>query len=141
MKLFSDKFKEHNLKTTPQRVAIYKEIQRSKIHPTAEIVFREIKKTFPNISLDTVNRTLLTFARIGLITIVEGRGEPKRFDANKSNHHHFRCIKCNNIVDFYDQSYDRREIPKEITKRFTVMSKKMVLEGVCDQCNKKKEKK
>ncbi len=141
MDLFLEKCKEYNLKITPQRTAIYKQLNKSKEHPTAEVIFRKLRKTYPHISLDTVNRTLLTFTQIGLIKIVEGQGEPKRFDPDINRHHHFRCMKCNNIIDFYNTSYDKIEIPEEITKRFTVMSKKVVLEGICDKCSKKEESK
>ncbi len=139
MDLFVEKCKEYNLKVTPQRTVLYKELRKSKDHPSADVIFKKLRKTYPNISLDTVNRTLLTFAQIGLINIVEGWGGPKRYDPNINGHHHFTCMKCNNIIDFYNSSYDKIEIPEEITKRFRVMSKKVVLEGICDKCSKKEK--
>ena len=36
--LFADKCKEHNLKLTPQRILIYKELIKSKNHPSADTV-------------------------------------------------------------------------------------------------------
>lgn len=139
MDFFRDKCKEHNLKMTPQRVVIYKELSKSKDHPSADMVFKKARKTFPNISFDTVNRTVLTFARIGVVNIVEGYGDPKRFDPDIDSHHHFRCINCNNIIDFHNKSYDNLKIPEEIKRQFIVLKKKVCIEGVCDQCQKSKQ--
>jgi Fur family peroxide stress response transcriptional regulator len=84
-----------------------------------------------------VNRTLLTFHDIGIVNIVEGYGEPRRFDPDIENHHHFRCVKCNTIIDFDYNLYDRLEVPEEIHKKFSVLNKKVLLEGYCDKCRKK----
>lgn len=137
MALFRHKCKEHNLRITPQRSAIYKELIKSKDHPSASTIFNQVREIFPDISFDTVNRTVLTFAEIGVVSTVEGYGEPKRFDPNTDLHHHFRCIKCNKIIDFQHKSFDRIKIPQDIQKQFTVLSKRVLLEGICDKCVKK----
>ncbi len=134
MDSFKDRCKKFNLKITPQRLAIYKELLKSKDHPSADAIFKKVRRTFPNISFDTVNRTLLTFSKVGMVHVVEGYGDPKRFDPKMDKHHHFRCIKCNTIIDFYNESYDKIKTPKEFEKQFNVLSKKVVLEGICDKC-------
>ena len=134
--LFKDKCKEHNLKITPQRISVYEELFSSPDHPNADVIFRKVRKTFPNISFDTINRTLLTFAKIGIVRIVEGSGEPKRFDSDIDNHHHFRCMKCNRIIDFQNKFYDNIKIPEDFKKQFTVLNKRVVLEGFCNKCKK-----
>lgn len=134
---FKNKCREHGLRLTPQRTAIYKELIRSKDHPSASTVFSQVRKIYPNISFDTVNRTLLTFSEIGIVSIVEGYGDPKRFDPDTELHHHFRCIKCNRIIDFQHKSLDEIKIPEDIQKQFTVLNKRVVLEGICDKCEKK----
>ncbi len=135
---FKDRCKKHNLKITPQRLVIYRELLKSIDHPSADAIFKKVRRSFPNISFDTVNRTLLTFSKIGMVHVVEGYGDPKRFDPKMDKHHHFRCIKCNNIIDFYNESYDKIKIPNELKKQFNVLSKKVVLEGTCNRCLKKK---
>jgi Fur family peroxide stress response transcriptional regulator len=137
MAFFKDMFKQHNLNITPQRVSIYQELIKSKNHPNSEDIFKRIKNIFPQISLDTVYRTLSKFAEIGLIHIVEGYGEAKRYDPNTNNHHHFRCNECNKIVDFYDESYDNLKVPKAFQKSFKVTNVKIILEGTCEECLKK----
>ncbi|MBE0425621.1 MAG: transcriptional repressor [Nitrospirae bacterium] len=136
MDVFYQRSKEHGLKITPQRTAIYQELLKSKDHPSADIIYKRIVKKIPNISFDTVNRTLLTFTRIGIIHIVEGYGQAKRYDPDIDIHHHFRCIQCNNIIDFHNKSYDNIAVPEEINKQFTVIHKKVVLEGLCNKCRR-----
>lgn len=134
---FLKRCKDSDLKITPQRIAIYKEVLNSKNHPSAEVIYRKIKKLHPNISFDTVNRTLLTLTEIGLLEIVEGSGDVRRFDPNYMKHHHFRCISCGKIVDFYYEKYDRLEVPEDIKEKFTVNKVKVLLEGICSNCSKK----
>jgi len=90
---FINKCKALGLKVTPQRIAIYKEVLNSADHPSAEIIYKNIRKAHPNISFDTVNRTLLTLAEMEIIQIVEGSGDVRRFDPKAQPHHHLHCIK------------------------------------------------
>ncbi len=138
MGFFREKCKENNLKVTPQRIVIYKELLGSKDHPNAEVLYKRVRKIIPDISFDTVNRTLLTFSKIGIVNIVEGYGEPRRFDPDIENHHHFRCINCDSIIDFDCQLYDDILVPGDIKKRFIVLNKKVLLEGYCSKCRQKK---
>ena len=122
------------LKITPQRMAVYKVLIESKQHPSAEVVFRKVRGVIPNISLDTVNRTLLTLAEIGAASIVEGTGDVKRFDGRLETHQHFKCIKCKRIIDFHYKPFDNISVPKNISSTFTVLRKTVYLEGICDLC-------
>ena len=134
MDAFISKCREHKLKLTPQRLAIYKALMSAKDHPTADMILSQLKRDFPHISPDTVNRTLNTFAEIGVIHIVEGYGESRRFDPEVDQHHHFRCRKCNTIFDFYNADYNNIPIPQDIKKNFIITNHKVVLEGYCGKC-------
>jgi Fur family peroxide stress response transcriptional regulator len=135
---FIELCKKFHLKVTPQRCAIYKNIIKAKTHPTADQMFHIVKKEFPNISYDTVNRTLLTFAEIGLVDVIPTKEGPRRFDPDMENHHHFHCVHCGGIVDFYSDDFDNIRIPNRIQDDFVVYTKTVVLNGVCDKCRKKK---
>jgi Fur family peroxide stress response transcriptional regulator len=134
---FIENCKQHNLKITPQRITIYRALIKAKDHPSADVIYQNVKREFPNISFDTVNRTLLTFSDVGLIDIVEGHGDPRRFDLNTGIHHHFYCIGCGNIIDIYNKEFDEIIIPEEIQQKFTISNKRVILKGFCDQCKKK----
>ena len=122
------------LKVTPQRRQIYQMLTEAKDHPSAEVLFQRVRGIFPNISLDTVNRTLLTLAQVGAAFIVEGSGDVKRFDGGLSPHQHFKCVKCRRIIDFHYEPFDNIELPDEIKGRFTVLRKTVYFEGMCKEC-------
>lgn len=133
---FINRCKESGLKVTPQRIAIFQEVLKSKEHPSADAIYRRLKKKHPNLSFDTVNRTLLTFAEIGLIQIVEGSGDVRRFDPTITNHHHLRCRRCGKIMDFYSEEYNNLKVPDEIKNEFEISNIRVIVEGVCKKCKK-----
>jgi Fur family peroxide stress response transcriptional regulator len=61
----------------------------------------------------------------------------KRFDGKLETHQHFKCIKCRRIVDFHYKPFDNIEVPKNISRAFTVLKKTVYLEGICDLCKKR----
>lgn len=130
---FKKKCSENRLKITPQRSAVYRDLTMADDHPNAEVVYHRVKKLFPHISLDTVNRTLLTLNRIGIADVVPGSGEPKRFDAETCPHHHFRCLKCNRLIDIYDGTKECT-IPEELKELHAVTKIRIFYEGICSTC-------
>jgi Fur family peroxide stress response transcriptional regulator len=137
MALFVDTCKSNNLKVTPQRIYIYRELLKARNHPSTDAMFQTVRKEFPNISFDTVHRTLSIFSKIGIVDVVEGFGGSKRFDPDVTDHHHLHCMVCGEIMDFYHKAYNNLQIPENILKRFTVVGKRVVLKGVCNKCNDK----
>lgn len=131
--------RSHHLSMTPQRMAIYEILINSKDHPSAETVFESVRVAFPDIAIDTVYRTLATFSEMGLIHVVEGYGEAKRYDPDVADHHHFRCRRCGRIIDFQDAGFDDLQIPDTIRNKYEVSNIKVVLEGICDHCLQRNE--
>jgi len=132
---FHAKCHDAGLRITPQRTAIYKALVETDQHPSAEMVYRQVRQIFPCISLDTVNRTLLTLSDIGTAFIVEGSGGAKRFDANLESHQHFKCVKCKRIVDFHHEPFDHVPVPDNLPSEFKVLKTTVYIEGVCDLCH------
>ncbi|MDD3922612.1 MAG: transcriptional repressor [Endomicrobiaceae bacterium] len=136
-KNLAEKFLKHGLRITPQRSLIFEELSNAKNHPTADAIYRRVRRKMPNISFDTVYRTLLSFAEKEMVSLVEGYGEQKRFEPNVNHHHHCRCVKCHAIIDFSNDLYDSIKIPEAISKEFQVLNKRVVLEGICSKCKRK----
>lgn len=134
MERFIERCRQEGLKVTPQRIAIYKVLMESRDHPSTDAVYRKMSTTHPTISFDTVNRTLLTFADIGVIETVESYSVSRRFDTVTSPHHHLHCIKCGNITDFTDPSLEKVKVPESINRQFEVIGKRMVVSCICPDC-------
>jgi Fur family transcriptional regulator, peroxide stress response regulator len=132
---FEQQCRLSGLRITPQRLAIYRQLVTTDEHPSAEWVYRRVRESHPSISLDTVNRTLLTLARIGAAFVVEGSGDAKRFDGAGEGHQHFKCLRCRRIIDFHHEPFDNIQVP-EVISRFKVLRKSVYFEGICDRCEK-----
>ena len=129
--------REHGLRVTLQKVTIYKELLKSPDHPSPERLFNRLKRAYPELSFDTVYRTLSTFDEIGLVNLVDGYGTAKRFDPKLEQHHHFRCRKCGMIIDFTSDYYDKIDIPQDISKECEVFNLRVTIEGYCKKCRRK----
>ncbi|MCW8798196.1 MAG: transcriptional repressor [Prosthecochloris sp.] len=139
IKQFIERCRAHSLKITPQRLAIYRELLKLQVHPSADAVYKNMVRDFPTISFDTVNRTLLTFAEIGVVETVESHSGVRRFETDLEPHHHLHCIKCGEIIDFCDSDLDAVEVPERIADEFTVIGKRVVIRGICRKCAEKDE--
>lgn len=131
---FATQCREVGLRVTPQRMAVYEALLKTDEHPSAENVYRRVREVFPSISLDTVNRTLLTLSEMGTAFIVEGSGEAKRFDANLEDHQHFKCVRCRRIIDINHEPFDLTALPKSLPEGFKVLRATVYVEGLCNQC-------
>ena len=139
LSLITRKLKKAKLKVTPQRMAILSELTDNYDHPSADAVYQKIKQKLPNISFDTVNRTLIAFVQSGVIKNAEVQGGAKRYDPITDPHHHFHCIKCNKIIDFTHEIYDKIKMPTSIIKKHQVLDQKIVLSGICQDCRNSKK--
>ncbi len=133
---FVTRSKDLGLKVTPQRTAIYKELAKTDKHPSTEMIYKNIKDYFPNISLTTVYRTLETFEKHGLISVVNQLYNAARYDANLTPHHHIVCVECKKIEDIYDNSVNYTKIDNKI-QDYEVVGYSVLFNGICSDCSKK----
>ncbi len=87
------------MRKTKQREVILKVLGEHRDHPSADIIYEEVRKFLPRISLGTVYRNLEIMSEAGTIMKLETGGSIKRFDPFPDPHPHFRCIKCGAIED------------------------------------------
>ena len=125
--------RDHGLQVTYQRLAIYQALYFTKEHPSAEIIYQQVKKRFPMISLGTVYKTLEKFFEVGLIQKVSPVTEVARYDAIISPHHHMVCLECQSIQDASGIIAEAKiSIPE--TDGFQVVRHQVVLQGYCAHC-------
>lgn len=134
---FKKKCKDAGMRVTPQRIAIYRVLMDSEEHPDTERIYRQVKKEFSTISFATVHLNLLKFSDLDLIGMVEDSGGGRRFDSNMSPHHHFKCMHCGKIFDFQSKAYDSLPDPRELLDGFQIIRQRVVISGICQDCQKK----
>lgn len=95
---FLNLLKEKDLKVTPQRMSVLKELQK-KTHPTIEDIYVEIKKENPSMSLATVYKNIATLKDKGMVIEVNIGDGKMRYDLFDQPHIHLFCRNCNSIED------------------------------------------
>ncbi|MDD3165228.1 MAG: transcriptional repressor [Oscillospiraceae bacterium] len=122
-----------------KRDAIMSCLQGTKLHPTAEWVYQQLKPDYPDLSLGTVYRNLSQFKEEGAIVSVGTVGGLERFDADTSPHGHLVCRSCGAVVDA-----GRADIPAAViacAEKETggvVEASRLIFTGLCQTCNPKK---
>lgn len=89
------------LRCTPQRLAVYDHLARALHHPTAEDVYRAVRRSVPRISLATVYKALEALVATGAAARLPADvGETSaRYDARRDPHYHFRCLRTGLVHD------------------------------------------
>lgn len=122
------------IKYSKQREAIKEYLASTKEHPTADTVYMNIRKTYPNISLGTVYRNLNLLVDQGEAIKLIGMDGSDHFDGNAERHYHFLCKGCNRIYDLEMESIDH--INSAANKGFPgkVEGHKTYFYGTCPEC-------
>ena len=125
------------LKYSRQRESIKENLMHRTDHPTADMVYSDIRKIYPNISLGTVYRNLALLSDLGEICRLPGLEGADRFDGNTSPHNHFTCKHCGAILDLAIE--DTNQIQLHAGKHFNgiIENYRVNFYGTCEQCMKK----
>ena len=94
------------LKHSKQRELIKAFLMTRKDHPTADVVYMNVRQDCPNISLGTVYRNLTLLADIGEISRLRLGDGVDHFDADTSHHYHFVCSECAGVIDLEMDNID-----------------------------------
>ena len=122
------------LKYSRQREAIKDFLAHSHEHLTADIVYMNLRESFPNISLGTVYRNLSLLSEMGQIQKISMKDGADRFDGTVSPHDHFICESCNYIEDIFLD--DKEEITQSAQQRFDgkIRTHTTIFYGLCRKC-------
>ena len=136
----TEKLKLAGLKITPQRLEVLNLFYGKKLHPTADEVWRNVRKKFPAIPKATVYNILDTFVEKGIVKVLI-IGKEMRFDFNTSFHGHFVCKKCGKIydVDLDCVGLGQGNLPV-LSEGHKVEDFQLNFFGICKNCLKKEGK-
>jgi Fur family peroxide stress response transcriptional regulator len=126
------KYREIGLKLTPQRLAILECLEGNTGHPSAEDIYRSVKRKFPTMSFSTVYNTLEALRDRGEVLELTVDPERKRYDPDTTAHHHLICVRCRKIVDV--RADYRIEVPSREREGFEVTGNHIEFHGICAEC-------
>lgn len=126
--------KKNGLKVTPQRLEILKYLDTHRSHPTADIIYSDLKKTNPSLSKTTVYNTIQHLSEHGLVYTLTISGSELRFDSVINPHHHFLCKNCGSIIDIDIECPNARKV--EAAGGHRIDEVHGYFKGVCASCMK-----
>lgn len=124
------------LKKSKQRDMIKTFLMSRKDHPTADVVYTNVRQENPNISLGTVYRNLTLLADIGEIQRLHLGNGVDHFDADISPHYHFVCSKCGSVIDLEMEAIDSIINTAKAHFNGIIAGHVTYFYGTCDNCTK-----
>jgi Fur family transcriptional regulator, peroxide stress response regulator len=122
-------------RTTAQKSFIFDYLRGVKTHPTAEVVYKKVKRRLPSISQSTVYRVLNDFKEKGQVQTIDTK-DNIHFDADISDHAHFICEKCGKVYDVGDECSRCGILKNKKTKVGKINHYKINFYGKCAKCRK-----
>ncbi len=126
------------LKHSKQRDAILSFLMTRKDHPTADVVYSQLREEYPNISLGTVYRNLTLLSDIGQIRRLRLGDGVDHFDADTSPHYHFLCTKCGSVIDLKLDNIDYINQLADVGFDGQIAGNVTYFYGLCGKCTKEK---
>lgn len=137
MNIITDIFKEKKLKLTPQRIAVYKYLQSTKKHPSAETIYKALQNDYPTMSLATVYKALKTLVSVGLIQEINVGEGNFRYDGNPAPHPHIQCLSCGRVDDIENVDFSELNVKAQKFTDYKITSSKIYFYGFCKDCKSK----
>jgi len=128
---FGEYLKDKGVKPSYQRIKIFEYLYRNKNHPTVDMIYKELVNEIPTLSKTTVYNTLKLFSGKNIILLINIEENELRFDADTTDHGHFKCTKCGNILDF---DIDLSEINTKNIEKYKIDETHLYIKGMCDKC-------
>ena len=143
------RFRGCGYRLTISRGAILDILSKTSKHLSAEDIYLSVHKTYPNIGLTTVYRTLELLVQIGLVLKFDFGDGRARYELSegpkgKLHHHHLVCTMCGRIIDYTDFIDDEIELLGQTEKglsqkfNFKITNHLIQFYGLCDRCRNKK---
>lgn len=122
------------IKYSRQREAVLLYLRSTKSHPTADKVYREIRKEFPKVSLGTVYRNLNLLAEQGEILRLNCGDGVEHFDATTEPHNHFACRTCGAVMDLPMVEFDCLDDKMQVDFPGQIEGYEIYFYGTCEKC-------
>jgi Fur family peroxide stress response transcriptional regulator len=129
-----DNLRKRGYKATSQRIAICRLVLSSREHPTAQSIYRDVKRLHPTVSLATVYKTLQVLNELRLIQQLPLPQGETRFDSNVDPHLNAVCLQCGLVTDVKDETLNNVVSRAGSKTKFKVTGQRFDLYGICDKC-------
>jgi Fur family transcriptional regulator, stress-responsive regulator len=126
--------RDRGQRVTPQRLMVARVLSDLDRHVTAEVVFDEVSRRMPGVSLPTVYATLDLLEGIGLVHRVASERGAVIYDPRTDDHHHLVCRSCGAIVDVDAPVEAGALLSAARSAGFAPDHAQVVVRGLCADC-------
>jgi Fe2+ or Zn2+ uptake regulation protein len=126
--------RERGQRVTPQRLMVARVLSDLDRHVTAEVVFDEVSRRMPGVSLPTVYATLELLEGVGLIHRVASERGAVVYDPRTDVHHHLVCWRCGKIADVDGPVDATPLLAAAASAGFAADHAQVVVRGLCADC-------
>ncbi|EKS21044.1 hypothetical protein HMPREF9318_00998 [Streptococcus urinalis FB127-CNA-2] len=133
--------RDKHIRITETRKVIILYMIQSKEHPSAEMIYKDLKPKFPNMSLATVYNNLKVLVDEEFVTEIKiANDNTSYYDFMGHQHVNAVCERCGKIIDFMD--VDILDIAKEAYEQtgFKITRIPIVAYGICPECQLNEKK-
>jgi Fe2+ or Zn2+ uptake regulation protein len=127
--------RDRGQRVTPQRLMVARAVSELDRHVTADVVFEEVSRRMPGVSLPTVYATLDLLESIGLVHRVATERGAVIYDPRTDEHHHLACRACGLIVDVEAPVEATALLSAARSAGFAPDQAQVVVRGVCADCS------
>jgi Fur family ferric uptake transcriptional regulator/Fur family peroxide stress response transcriptional regulator len=130
-----DRLQQFGVKPSMQRIAVMNYLLKNYTHPTADTIFNSLYPSIPTLSKTTVYNTLKLLAQQGAILEITIDDKNLRYDAEISQHAHFKCINCGRVHDITLKNSKALSVKK--IDNLLITDAQLYYKGYCEKCNTK----
>ncbi len=133
MKNLTLTLKEHNLKITPQRLAILESISQYG-HINIDSLYKEMKNKFSSISQATIYKNISLMVKTMILFEIKLPNQKSVYELVQNKHSHILCNNCGEVTDIY---INIKHMVDNISKEynFIIDQADLVFSGTCKKCN------
>lgn len=129
---FENELKSRQLKVTPQRMAILKEIDAYG-HISVDEIYEKIRNYYPQTSLATIYKNITLLCDSGILREIKAPGYKQKYEINQDKHVHVMCDKCGKLEDLHID-YDKLQINCMQASGYDLHALSAIFIGICPVC-------
>ena len=135
--IFRDFLKGKDLKLTPERETVLKEISVLRRHFDIEDLYITLRNKGLKVSRASIYRTVPLLVESGFLEEIKTIEKHTYYEYTfgKKHHDHLICLGCGKIIEFYSEKLEK--LQDEVCKKenFNGVRHLLEIQGYCRRCN------